>query len=122
MPGGTHSVEAKTFMPLSHVVATTLGVLPAPAALPSQYRVLVDVKGRGVLIAIGVADGRNYHHFKITIDDRTLVEDYLCATHGPRVNNGLSLAAVFNHKLLIEIHDDGALSTTTNYWAAWNSF
>ena len=108
-------------MPVPHIRAASLGVLQ-PGIQASSYRALVHVHGSGELIAIGVADGRNYHFFKITIDDQTqaLVDGYLCATTGPRANNGMSVHVPFETKLTVEVRDDGSVSPTTRYWAAWS--
>ena len=108
-------------MAQAHVATATLGVLRPPGIGPVPYQTLVSVIGRGTLVAIGVADGRNYHYFRITIDGVSppLVDDYVCATYGMSANNGISLTAEFRQELRVEVRDNGAGSPSTCYWATW---
>lgn len=134
LPGGTYPGTIPTLrakmsanpsargrvVPRPHITAATLGALQ-PGAQPQGYRTLVHVAGSGVLTAIGIADAQNYHYFKISIDGqrRPLVDSYLCATVGPRTNNGMSVIVPFDSELTVEVRDDGTLSPSTCYWAAW---
>ncbi len=87
-----------------------------------NYVRMVDITGvDGTLTAIGVASGKNYHYFRITIDGSVVADDLLTGSNATvaAANNGLGVALPFDHSLLVEVRDAPSPSALTKYWAAW---
>lgn len=87
----------------------------------TSYVTLLNVSGvDGVLTSVGVASGKNYHYFRITIDGATVVSDIMVGSNAQAVaaNGGLGVALPFGNSLQVEIKDSPA-SPLTRYWAAY---
>ncbi|MFF2618617.1 hypothetical protein [Kitasatospora sp. NPDC058046] len=74
----------------------------------------------GILTAVGVASGKNYHYVQITIDGTQVVSDLLVGSNAQvtAANGGLGIALPFSKSLQVDVKDDPA-SPLTSYWAAY---
>ena len=85
---------------------------------------LVKVSGTsGVLTAVGVASGANYHYFRITIDGAIVETGIVTGSNASVVaaNNGLGVALPFTDSFDVEVRDSPNPSALTTYWAAWTT-
>ena len=87
-----------------------------------NYVRMVDITGvDGTLTAIGVASGKNYHYFRITIDGNVVADDLLTGSNATvaAANTASASRFLFDHSLLVEVRDAPSPSALTKYWAAW---
>jgi hypothetical protein len=75
-------------------------------AYSRNYRTLVEVTDTGgVLTGLGVAGGVYYHYFRVWIDGRMVVDDFLCGNIAQSGNNGLGVNLPFERELIVQIKD-----------------
>jgi hypothetical protein len=85
----------------------------------SSYRVLVNIKGvSGILTGLGVTGGDYYHYFRVKIDGRIVVNEFLCGTMSELENNGLGINLPFNNELIVEIRNHKP-STLPRFWCSF---
>jgi|GEM_PF-2513909 len=85
----------------------------------SSYKVLVNISGvSGILTGLGVAGGDYYHYFRVNIDGRNVVNEFLCGTMSDLGNNGLGINLPFNNELIVEIRDHKP-STLPRFWCSF---
>lgn len=83
----------------------------------STYKPFLSIRQcSGVLTALGIARGYSYHYFKVTLDGKPIVEDYLCA--GDYGNNGIGVNLPFYNDLLVEVKDS-IPSALTEFWVSY---
>jgi hypothetical protein len=86
----------------------------------SIYRPLIKVAGKsGVLTGLGVAGGTSYHYFRIIIDGKIIVDEFLCASLPQNFgNNGLGVNLPFERELAVEIRDS-IPSPLPRFWCSY---
>jgi hypothetical protein len=98
------------------VVISHIAVASANSA---QWVQLLSVAGMGgVLTALGVAGGPDYHHFQLEVDGSVVADDYLAGTgNSTHVNNGIGTVMPFSNRLVVRVKDEPAPSSLAKYWA-----
>jgi len=87
----------------------------------TSYVPLLNVSGvDGVLTSVGVASGKNYHYFQITIDGTLVVSDIVVGSNAQMTaaNGGLGVALPFSKSLQVDIKDSPA-SSLPRFWASY---
>jgi hypothetical protein len=85
------------------------------------WKTLEHVKGDGgTLTGLGVAGGTDYHAMRVSIDGKTLANQFLAGTGGSNhVNNGIGVSLPFASDMKVEIKDAPVVSPITTFWVAY---
>lgn len=75
----------------------------------------------GVLTALGIASGAEYHRFRVIIDGMQVVDEFMVGSNATVVsaNNGLGVYLPFEKSLVVDIRDDPNAGPLTMYWATY---
>jgi hypothetical protein len=86
----------------------------------SSYRPLVKISGKsGVLTGLGIAGGASYHYFRVLMDRKVVVDEFLCASLSQNFgNNGIGVNLPFEEELTIEIRDSTP-SPLPRFWCSY---